>query len=86
MISNIDTTLLHVNIQSQDKNYFKGTAYSITSVNNKGEFDILPLHANFISLIMNYLVVDRALGTEKKFVISKGIIRNSKNKVDVFLD
>lgn len=84
--ANTNLLELFVNITSPRKTFFSGKAYSVTSSNDKGEFSILPLHANFISLIKDYIIVDRGTQKEKKFVISKGILKVEKNKVDIFLD
>lgn len=77
---------LNVSVRSRKKTYFKGGALSVTSLNDEGEFDILPEHANFISLIRSYIVIDKGLKSEQKFVISNGISRVKENKVEVFLE
>ena len=85
MISNPSQTL-NVNIRSRKKNFFTGKTFSVTSINNKGEFDILPLHANFISLIKNYVILSKGTENEQKFALSTGVLRVKENRVDVFLD
>jgi F0F1-type ATP synthase epsilon subunit len=77
---------LDVNIRSRRKSYFEGKTYSVSSLNDTGEFDVLPQHANFISLIRNQLILNKSAKDEQKFVISTGIMRVKDNKVDVFLD
>jgi len=77
---------LNVLVKSRKKTYFKGDALSVTCLNDKGEFDILPEHANFISLIRNYIIIDKGLKSEQKFVISNGILRIKENKAEVFLE
>ncbi len=42
---------LHVRINSPEKLIWEGEADSVTSENSAGPFDILPMHANFITLI-----------------------------------
>ena len=42
---------LTVKIISPTQTIFDGEAYSISSVNSLGKFDILPYHANFITLV-----------------------------------
>ena len=78
--------MIVVSVKSLKKTYFDGKAESITSLNDTGEFDILSEHANFISLIRNYIVIDRGLKSEQKFMISNGILRVKENKVEVFLE
>lgn len=43
--------VLQVKIISPTQTIFDGEAYSISSVNSLGKFDILPFHANFITLV-----------------------------------
>ena len=40
-----------VTITSPDERLWEGQAHSITTENSKGPFDILPGHANFITMI-----------------------------------
>lgn len=65
---------LTVKILSPTQTIFDGEAYSISSVNSLGKFDILPFHANFITLVQKSPIVLRvrkkdvdknaAMGTE----------------------
>jgi len=77
---------LDINIRNRKKTYFEGKGRTVTSLNDKGEFDILPQHANFISLIRNYVILNKGTKEEQKFVISTGVLRVKENKVSVFLD
>jgi len=78
--------LLNIDIRSRKKQYFSGKMFSVTSTNEKGEFDILPEHANFICLIRNYVTLNKGKKDEQKFIITNGVLRIEKNKVDIFLD
>lgn len=78
--------MIVVSIKSLKKSYFDGKVVTFTSLNDTGEFDILSEHANFISLIRNYIIVDKDLASEHKFMISNGILRVKENKVEVFLE
>lgn len=78
--------ILDVNIRNRKISYFEGRGGSVTSLNDRGEFDILPQHANFISLIRNYIILNKGTKGEQKFVIGTGVVRVKENKVDVFLD
>ncbi|HLC88193.1 MAG TPA: hypothetical protein VJG66_04030 [Patescibacteria group bacterium] len=42
---------LNVKILSPTQTIFEGEAVSVSSVNTEGKFDILPYHANFITLV-----------------------------------
>lgn len=77
---------LSVNIRTAKRTFFQGNVISLTSVNDKGEFDVLYEHANFISLIRDCIIVNKGTSNERKFVITTGILKVEQNKVDVFLD
>ena len=78
-------TTLSACIKSKEKILFDGTVRTISSVNERGPFDILPLHANFITLILNYVILDKGLSTERRFDIEKGVLYVLSNKVDVYV-
>lgn len=50
---------LTVKILSPTQTIFDGEAFSISSVNSLGKFDILPFHANFITLVQKAPIVLR---------------------------
>jgi F0F1-type ATP synthase epsilon subunit len=77
---------LSVTIKNQEKIIFQGQAKALTSENDKGVFDILPRHANFISLIKNKIVVLKEEGTKETFQIHSGLMRVWKNQIQVYLD
>ena len=76
---------LSVSIRTKEKLLYSGTASSVSSENVNGPFDIIPQHANFISLIYGYLIVDLGLSTEQKFDVEKGVMYVMSDKVDVYL-
>ena len=63
-----------------------GDALTVSSVNETGEFDVLHKHANFVTLIRGYVIVDKGLPTEKKFEIDSGVLAAKTDSVDVYLD
>jgi hypothetical protein len=75
---------LAVSIKDKDKALFNGQASAVTSLNDKGQFDILPKHANFISLIKDWIIVYSG-GTKQTFPLKKGILKVQADKVSVFL-
>lgn len=64
---------------------FQGMARSVTSENSLGPFDILPKHANLISLIKKQIIVRTREGKEIKYRFSNGVLEVNENKVKVFL-
>ena len=84
MTNKIETNvILRTSIKSKDKILFDGSVKTVSSKNERGVFDILPLHTNFVTLIFDYVILDKGLPTEKKFDIEKGVLYVLSNKVDV---
>jgi hypothetical protein len=67
--------LLKVKILSPTQTIYDGEAVSVSSVNSMGKFDILPYHANFITLVQKNPVILRVKkkGEEDKLVPMKAI-------------
>ena len=76
---------LNISVKDRKKVYFEGNASSVTSINLKGEFDILTMHADFITLVKKYVVVDRGLATQQQFEIDNGVLAVLANKVYVYV-
>ncbi len=81
-----DTPLLDVTIQTREDRVYKGQAQSVTSLNKTGRFDILPYHANFISLIEKYVILQEKDGSKKQFEIGIGVIRVEEDSVHIYLE
>lgn len=77
---------LNLFIISPEATLFEGEVEAITSINNKGTFDVLPLHENFITIIKDKVVIHHKIGGEKKdLTLNSGIIKVSQNRVNVFV-
>jgi F0F1-type ATP synthase epsilon subunit len=77
---------LNIDIKSRKKQYFKGQAHTLTSINETGEFDVLPYHANFITLIKDFIILDSKKGNENKIDIDTGVLSVQDNIVQIYLD
>lgn len=75
----------NLTILSRDGQIFKGTCSTVTSFNSVGEFDVLEHHANFITMINKYVVVDKSTTEEKKFSLEKGVLSSKGDTVEVFI-
>jgi len=66
------------------KEFFEGKARAVSSKNRLGDFDILPGHINFISLIFETLTLHLP---EKKinYQFKRGALEVSQDKVRIFL-
>lgn len=76
---------LEVNIVSADDNVFDGTVRMLTSKNDDGEFDILPLHANFISIIKEKIILHKTTKEKQDIPITNGVLKVVENRVDIIL-
>jgi F0F1-type ATP synthase epsilon subunit len=72
-------------VRSRDGVVFRGDVDSITSFNETGEFDVLPEHANFISLIQKQIVIRDLKGEVRRIEISNALMRVRENFVEVYL-
>ncbi len=86
--------LFHLKVSSREGIVFEGEVSSLSSYNEKGKFDILASHANFISLIKKSLTI-RADGSDtddktnkgvtKEIAFDNALLRVQENKVEVYL-
>lgn len=76
---------LTISIKSPDGIFFEGQAQAITSTNVHGPFDILPFHANFISIIKKQITIHQKNNQIKEIPITSAVLKVTGNKVDIFL-
>ena len=76
---------LHIRILSPQQLILDTQAQSVTSNNTQGDFDILPLHANFITVIENEpIVIHTSEGKRLSFAFPFAIIFASNNQVNIY--
>jgi len=78
--------LLSLTVRTRDKVLFEGEAKSVTSTNGIGVFSVLPQHANFISVIKEFLTVTKSSGEKVTFQTKTGLLKIWENEAHVFLD
>lgn len=72
-------------VVSREGVVFEGQAKSITSYNEKGKFDVLAQHANFISLISKGLTIITKDGKVNEVKFDNALLRVRKNIVEVYI-
>jgi hypothetical protein len=78
---------MKVKVGSPFRDYFDGTAFSLTAKSATGPFDILPKHHNFISLLVPCELVVRTVDEgEQRIKISGGVMHVKADAINVFLD
>lgn len=83
----IDNLKLHVRIISPRQVIFESDAVSVSSTNSAGNFDVLPEHANFMTLIKNTPIV--IIKTDKQkttFNFPLAILYTASNRVNIYTD
>lgn len=64
---------------------FQGQVEAVSSLNDKGSFDVLPQHANFITIIKKSVTVHMPDKQEKRIELESGILKVTDNNVEVYL-
>jgi F-type H+-transporting ATPase subunit epsilon len=77
--------LLKLKVLDSEKVIFTGEVVSLSSVNEKGDFDVLEMHANFITLIEKRLIMRTQSSEEKVLELERGIMKVNKDVVTVFV-
>ncbi len=80
----MDNSLI-VSVKSPEMVYFEGEAQAVSSFNDKGPFDVLPMHTNFISLVKNMVIIHQKNNISRQIKIDGGILRVFHNNVHIFL-
>lgn len=81
----VEETLLLVSINNRDRQVFEGVAKAISFSNKKGPFDVIPGHANLISLIQNDLTIYKDKGELKKISFQTGVLEVLQNRVFIYI-
>ncbi|HLD01252.1 MAG TPA: hypothetical protein VJC10_00085 [Patescibacteria group bacterium] len=79
-------TLLQVTIRNREAVLKDDTYASLSSTNEVGTFDILPMHENFITLIKEFITLRKTDGTKEDLKISTGVMKVVDNAVVIYLD
>jgi F0F1-type ATP synthase epsilon subunit len=83
-MNNNDNQHLFLTVRSRTKVEYQGIVNTVSSYNDKGPFDVLNSHANFITLINNSLIIDQNLSSRKYIKIDKGVLSVSNNIIEVY--
>lgn len=79
------TNSFPLRIITRDEVIYEGEVKSITSYNKVGTFDVLPIHANFISLLQNTVILNKLDGTTQTINLNDGVIRVVEGRAEIFL-
>ncbi len=76
---------LKVTIKNKDNETLEEEISAVSSFNERGPFDILPLHENFISVIKDKIILHKKDGSAKEMAIERGVLKISENQVNIYL-
>lgn len=76
---------LSVIVRDKEKVIYDDRARSVSSFNNKGTFDILPQHTNFVCIVSRQIDLIRPDNNRYSLKITKGMLRVKENKVEVYI-
>ena len=77
---------MQVKISTPNELLFEGEASSVSSVNSQGNFDILPLHADFVTLVQGEPIRVKIDSQEKQFSFKTAVIHVDKGAVRIYGD
>ncbi len=76
---------ISLSIRNKQGVLFSGTVKAVSSYNDKGLFDILGEHENFISLIQEKIVIHKNDKEKEEIKIDTGVLRVYKNNVNIYI-
>jgi F0F1-type ATP synthase epsilon subunit len=79
-----DISPLIVVMKNKDKILYRGNAYAVSTVDDKGPFDVLSEHENFIALIKEKVTIHTTPKDKLEMKIDNGIVRICQNKVYIY--
>ena len=87
MISSLPSQeILEVMVRNRTGVLFEGPADAVSAYNERGPFDVLPRHSNFISLIQRSLIIRKEMGGDSiKIDLQSGVLKVSKNAVEIYV-
>lgn len=80
-----DKHFLHVRIRDSQSVVFEGEADRISSYNEVGKFDVFPMHANFISIINQEIILYNGHEKIKELKIEQAVLKVKKDNAHIFL-
>lgn len=78
--------LLSIRISSPENLVWEGKGEWVSSINSKGPFDILPMHANFITVVEKHPIkVKGENGKENEYSFDRAVLYTHDNQVSIYV-
>jgi F0F1-type ATP synthase epsilon subunit len=75
----------HVTVLDNEETVFDDEVVTLSSTNQRGNFDILSLHSNFITIIQKELILRQEDKTTKRIKINQAVMQCLNHSVKIFL-
>lgn len=75
---------LKIQIRERDRIVREDKVRAVSSVNDRGVFDVLPMHVNFVSLIRDLVVLHKDSG-EERIKIDSALMHVFQDRVTIYL-
>ncbi len=83
--ASLNTRMIQLLVRTPERVVFNGEAKAVSSVNERGPFDVLPAHQNFITLIREHLTIHGEAKDSQEIPVQGGVMKVNENSVQVFL-
>lgn len=77
--------LINIVVRDRQGIKFDGKAKAVSAFNDVGKFDVLPHHANFITILRKKMTIHKSDGNIDEFNVDNGIMRVASDKIEVYL-
>lgn len=81
----MSSKLIKVVVSNTEEAVFEGEVDRLSSFNDVGQFDVYPMHANFISIILKELTLYKDNKLVKEIKLEKAIMKVKQDVVSVYL-
>jgi len=75
----------HLKVASREGIVYEADAKSVSSYNEDGKFDVLPSHANFISLIQKGITIIDTENMKKEIRLNNALMKVYQNNVEIYM-
>jgi F0F1-type ATP synthase epsilon subunit len=82
----LNNSTLAVIVRNKDKILYDGKAFAVTAINDKGTFDVLAKHENFIAVIKDKVIIHTTPKEKQEIQIENGVVRVYQDKVYIYIN
>ncbi len=84
-MANTSNPLIEIVVKNKQNVIFNESVVALTSYNEQGVFDILPMHENFISIIKDKVIIHKKTGENYEIKLTTGVLKAADNKINIYL-